>query len=119
MVFWLISMAPPAARSTFCRTIAPCCVLAVAVALAGCPERKEKRAPPGGALHADGGERQREEACVDRWLSDRQLDAFGSPEGSVYAGGTPLFDESSGKALSRVEHVYEAHPEAKQACGAR
>lgn len=60
--------------------------------------------------------REREEACVDRWLSERRLDRFGHPEGTMYAGGTPLFDERTGEETDRLDYVYKKHPEAKAAC---
>src|SRR3989454_455784 len=40
--------------------------------------------------------RAREEQCVDRWLAERKLDPYGSPEGAMYAGGTAVFDGTSG-----------------------
>jgi hypothetical protein len=60
--------------------------------------------------------RATEEACVDRWLSEHGLDAFGSPRGTQYAGGTPLFDEASGKAVDRLAYVYGKQPQAKVRC---
>jgi len=60
--------------------------------------------------------REREEACVDRWLSERKLDRYGSPEGTMYAGGTPLFNESTGEQIDRLDHIYRKHPEARAAC---
>jgi hypothetical protein len=60
--------------------------------------------------------RQREESCVDRWLAERKLDRYGSPEGTMYAGGTPLFNEATGERADRLQHVYKKHPEAKAAC---
>ena len=54
----------------------------------------------GCAATADG-----RDACVDYWLAPHQLDAFGAPIGTVYAGGTPLFDEATGKTMSRLEHL--------------
>ncbi len=57
-----------------------------------------------------------EESCVDRWLAEHGLDEFGSPRGTSYAGGSPLFDETTGKATSRMEYVYAAHPDARRAC---
>jgi hypothetical protein len=60
--------------------------------------------------------REREEACVDRWLSAHKLDRYGSPEGTMYAGGTPLFDERTGEQADRLDHVYNKHPEARAAC---
>jgi hypothetical protein len=60
--------------------------------------------------------RAREEKCVDRWLAERKLDPYGSPEGTMYAGGTPLFNEATGRRIDRLDHVYRKHPEAKAAC---
>lgn len=61
-------------------------------------------------------DRAREEACVDRWLSERKLDRYGSPEGTMYAGGTPLFDERTGQRVDRLDYVYRKHPEARATC---
>ncbi|MFZ5468377.1 MAG: hypothetical protein ACOZIN_02970 [Myxococcota bacterium] len=60
---------------------------------------------------------QTEEACVDAYLAARGLDPFGNPQGTMYAGGTPLFDEKTGETKDRLELVYGKHPEAKSACG--
>jgi hypothetical protein len=60
-----------------------------------------------------------EEACVDRWLAERSLDEYGSPRGTMYAGGTPLFDEATGKRQDRLEHIYSHHPEARAVCASR
>ena len=60
--------------------------------------------------------RAREEKCVDRWLAKRKLDAYGSPEGTMYAGGTPLFNEATGRHIDRLDHIYRKHAEAKVAC---
>lgn len=57
-----------------------------------------------------------ETACLDRWLAARHLDAYGAPLGTMYAGGTPLFDEGTGKTMSRLEYVYAKLPEARRAC---
>jgi hypothetical protein len=57
-----------------------------------------------------------EEACVDAWLKARSLDKYGHPEGTMYAGGTPLFDERTGETRERLPYVYSRQPEAKAAC---
>lgn len=56
------------------------------------------------------------EECLDRWLSEQKLDAFGSPQGTVYAGGAPSFDETSGAAHSRWDHVAAKHPGLRRTC---
>lgn len=58
------------------------------------------------------------EACVDRWLAEHKLDRYGHPEGTMYAGGTPLFNEATGESRDRLDYVYERQPEAKKACAA-
>jgi hypothetical protein len=77
-------------------------------------------APPSAASAArsstPSGAREREEACVDRWLSERKLDRYGSAEGTMYAGGTPLFDERTGEQVDRLDHIYRKHPDARAAC---
>ncbi len=58
-----------------------------------------------------------QQACVDRWLGAHALDAYGSPEGTMYPGGTPLFDEASGQRTSRQDFLAQHHPEALRSCG--
>jgi hypothetical protein len=54
--------------------------------------------------------------CIDRWLAEQKLDAFGSPEGTVYTGGTPLFDETTGASRSRWDYLVAKHPGLARAC---
>lgn len=67
-------------------------------------------APTGGDARAN------EEACVDAWLQSKALDQYGNKEGTMYMGGTPLFNERTGERTDRLEFVYNKHPEAKQKC---
>jgi hypothetical protein len=61
--------------------------------------------------------REAEEACVDRWLAARGLDRYGGQAGTMYAGGTPLFDERTGERRDRLAYVYKQHPAAREKCG--
>lgn len=56
------------------------------------------------------------ESCVDGWLKAHNLDRFGSPKGTMYAGGSPLFDERTGESHDRLDFVLSRQPEAKKAC---
>lgn len=58
-------------------------------------------------------------ACVDRWLQEHKLDQYGHPEGTMYAGGTPLFNEATGESKDRLEYVFARQPEARKACAAK
>lgn len=58
--------------------------------------------------------------CLDRWLAEQKLDAFGSPLGTAYAGGTPTFDETTGTARSRWDYLVAKYPGLARTCdGAR
>lgn len=61
-------------------------------------------------------ERKAQESCLDQWLKSQKLDRYGNPEGTMYAGGTPLFDERTGETRDRLDFVYSNKPEAKKAC---
>jgi hypothetical protein len=56
------------------------------------------------------------EECLDRWLAEQKLDAYGSPQGTVYAGGSPTFDETSGASRSRFDYVASKHPGLIRTC---
>lgn len=60
----------------------------------------------------------RRRACVERELSDRGLNAYGDPPGTVYTGGTPLFDEKTGRREDRLDHVLARVPAIAAACPA-
>jgi hypothetical protein len=51
---------------------------------------------------------------IDRWIEENKLNPFGDPSGTMYAGGTPLFDERTGRSRDRYEYILEKHPELKQ-----
>ncbi|HEX4382125.1 MAG TPA: hypothetical protein VH083_04225 [Myxococcales bacterium] len=57
-------------------------------------------------------------ACVDQQLAKRNLDQFGGEQGTMYPGGTPLFQESTGKRTDRTRYVYAHHPDIAALCGA-
>jgi hypothetical protein len=93
-------------------------VFLLSLLLAGAPEASPKDTPLANKSKTTSARaaRAREEKCLDRWLTERKLDPYGMPEGTMYAGGTPLFDEATGRQTDRLEYVYRKHPEAKTAC---
>ena len=42
---------------------------------------------------------------MDEWLADNDLNRYGDPKGTMYTGGTPLFNESTGVSRDRYEYV--------------
>ncbi len=113
-------------------------LLAVALLATGCPKKTGENQPAdnpavhdagstgstGATLTAptdagpkgQGGAQAGVEACVDRWLQEHKLDRYGNAEGTMYAGGTPLFNEATGESRDRLEYVFERQPEARKAC---
>ena len=47
---------------------------------------------------------------IDQWLERNGLNEFGDPLGTVYLGGSPLFNPVSGETKDRYEYVLERHP---------
>jgi len=84
----------------------------------------ETQQPPAGAGPADGGRERsatadagaRRESCLDAWLAQRGLNAYGDPPGTMYMGGTPLFDEATGERRDRVAYLIAKLPELAKAC---
>ena len=72
--------------------------------LIGCRRESEKPPPP-------------PKSCLDRQLELRGLNQFGEPPETMYPGGTPLFDEKTGKRTDREAYVFAKHPDIAQACG--
>lgn len=70
----------------------------------------------GGGTRTGMGTRTNTEACVDQWLKAHDLDKYGNTAGSVYAGGTPLFNEATGESTDRLDYIFKNHPEIRDAC---
>lgn len=52
-----------------------------------------------------------ERAQIDVWIEKNDLNFYGDPEDSMYAGGTPLFDESTGTYTDRYDYIIRNHPD--------
>jgi len=48
---------------------------------------------------------------IDKFLEENNLNRYGDLEGTMYIGGTPLFDENTGKSIDRLEYLIEKHPD--------
>jgi len=51
-----------------------------------------------------------EKKKIDAWLKKNKLNPYGDAKGTVYAGGTPLFDEKTGKTSGRYEYLIQKFP---------
>lgn len=69
---------------------------------------------PGGPLADPAAEKQ--ESCLDAAAQKSHLNAFGDPPDTVYPGGSPLMDESTGRTISRRQYIRLHHPELDRQC---
>ena len=51
---------------------------------------------------------------IDRWIRDRDRNQYGDAKDTVYTGGTPLFDEVTGRNLDRYEYILKRNPELRK-----
>jgi hypothetical protein len=51
---------------------------------------------------------------IDRWVRENGRNEFGDRQGTVYAGGTPLFDEMTGRRMDRYEYILKKNPELRK-----
>lgn len=49
--------------------------------------------------------------CIDRWIEENNLNKYGDSKDTMYIGGTPLFDETTGKTIDRYRYIIQRHPE--------
>jgi hypothetical protein len=47
---------------------------------------------------------------IDEWLEKRGLNRYGDAKNAVYTGGTPLFDEKTGKPIERYDYILNKFP---------
>jgi len=54
---------------------------------------------------------QGERSRIEEWLQDNGFNRYGDPQDTVYASGTPLFDEQTGRTLERFQYILDQHPD--------
>jgi hypothetical protein len=50
---------------------------------------------------------------IDEWIARNGLNPYGDPPGTMYLGGTPLYNEQTGLTRDRYQYILERHPELK------
>lgn len=48
---------------------------------------------------------------IEQWITQNNLNKYGDPKDTIYAGGTPLFDESTGDYRNKYDYIMEKHPD--------
>lgn len=52
-----------------------------------------------------------ERGQIEAWIVEEDLNEYGDPEGTMYTGGTPLFNEATGETTDRFEYIIQNHPD--------
>ena len=52
-----------------------------------------------------------EQQLIESWIKKNNLNEYGDPNDTVYIGGTPLFDEATGKKIDKYEYILRSHPD--------
>ncbi|MFW6450209.1 MAG: hypothetical protein ACOCZ6_04080 [Nanoarchaeota archaeon] len=52
-----------------------------------------------------------EKKRIDKWINKEGLNKYGDEQGTKYTGGTPLFNENTGKRMDRIEYIKKQHPD--------
>jgi hypothetical protein len=48
---------------------------------------------------------------IEEWITRNRLNQYGDPADTLYAGGSPLMDETTGKLMTRYEYLLKMHPD--------
>ena len=48
---------------------------------------------------------------IDRWITENRRNPYGDAQNTMYAGGTPLFDERTGRTKDKYDYILDKHPE--------
>ncbi|GEM_PF-6511915 len=52
-----------------------------------------------------------EKQLIDAWIKANNLNQFGDAKDTIYIGGTPLFDETTGKSIDLYDYIRQKHPD--------
>lgn len=48
---------------------------------------------------------------ITQWVIDQGLNQYGDASDTVYAGGTPLFNEGTNEVINRYQYILEKNPQ--------
>lgn len=50
-----------------------------------------------------------EKELIEVWISENDLNQYGDPKDTVYIGGTPLFNETTGQSIDKYQYILEGN----------
>jgi len=54
---------------------------------------------------------EQEKREIDEWIEKNNLNEFGDPADTMYLGGTPLFDVTTGETIDRYDYILKNNPD--------
>lgn len=61
-------------------------------------------------MESSSGVSDTEKTAIDHWIEAHGLNKYGDPMHTMYTGGTPLFDETTGTSVDRYVYIVRQHP---------
>ena len=52
-----------------------------------------------------------EKQKIEAWILENDLNQYGDPKNIFYTGGTPLFDEKTGRSIDKYEYILKNYPD--------
>ena len=96
-------------QSTTCSSVEPLIKEEIAEEkdIRSCEDIRHREIPADMGIDID----EEQKAYIDKWIEENDLNRYGDPKDTMYIGGTPLFDESTGKRMDRYQYIIMNHPE--------
>lgn len=51
-----------------------------------------------------------EQKAIEAWITANGLNTYGDAADTMYAGGSPLFNEATGESMDRFSYILSRHP---------
>ncbi len=85
-------------------------LLAIYVSVTLVNLKPKKAGQPVGASPVSTQISESEKQKIESWIIKEKLNAFGDSYDTLYTGGTPLFNETTGEKKDRYLYILEKHP---------
>ena len=74
-------------------------------------EAKEKKTISSSNIKKASDLGNKEKELINKWLEDNGYNRYGDNQDTMYTGGTPLFNETTGESIDRFDYILERRPE--------
>lgn len=53
----------------------------------------------------------KDKSKIQNWILKNNLNQYGDPKNTLYAGGSPLFNENTGQNIDLYSYILQKHPD--------